>query len=780
MIGLWEAGELPRTTHQEFGDRITLDDSARLTSHATHIAGTLTAVGVNPALKGMAPAANIIAYQSAGSNSEMTALAAARPGVPGTIYVSNHSYGFLKGWKFNGSWRFFGTFVNDGDPSTDYSINFGRYDNNAAAWDGIAWNAPYHAIFKTAGNDRSDFHPPTNTIWRLNNIFFPTYSYNPATYPIADFEYLVDGTVEGFGTIGQRGSCKNIFTIGSVTDAVSRRGLRDIGVASLSGFSCAGPTDDGRIKPDLVANGENLTSSSSKSDLDTSVKRGTSMSSPNACGSALLLQDYYDDHFPGEAMLTSMLKGVMIHTADGLGNPGPDYRFGWSLLNTESAAALIKDHADSPSTHRMIENQLTATIASRSDPVVSNGIDPIRVTLSWTDPPGTNITAHDSRTSVLVNDLNLKLTSPDGATRYLPYIMPWVGVWTDNLLDDDATTGVNTIDNSEQVYLATPPAAGTYTITIDHAGSLRMGPQNYALVVSGGSVTASSAFSGGGWSAEALVDGLSRDSRILPIREWLRGLDWRNRLEHELATLQLTLDLKSSRQANLLRWGSIAALLLLLALAIILWRNHHVRRTQLQSIREQIASDLHDEIGSNLGSIALLSEGLVRRSKLSERETSLLDDIAQVARESSQTIRDIVWVLGKHTGREEDIILRMRQTSARMLEGIDYTFKVPAQDPTTRFPLKAKRHLLLFFKEALHNVIKHARATRVEIRVAGSDGSFNVIVHDNGIGIDPAAAEENPSHLEKLRARARRVPGDFDITTAPGEGTQLRLHVSLS
>jgi len=118
--------------------------------------------------------------------------------------------------------------------------------------------------------------------------------------------------------------------------------------------------------------------------------------------------------------------------------------------------------------------------------------------------------------------------------------------------------------------------------------------------------------------------------------------------------------------------------------------------------------------------------------------------------------------------------------TARMLEGIDYTFKVPAHDPTIKFPLEAKRHLLLFFKEALHNIIKHARATHVEIRVAGSDGSFDVIVHDNGIGMNPTAAETNPSHLEKLRSRARRIPGEFDITTAPGDGTQLRLHVSLN
>lgn len=487
IIGLWEAGGIPRVTHNELQGRATVNDGyTTVSSHATHVAGTLIAAGLNSSVEGMAPGATILAHSSGSAISEMTALAAAAPNVPGTIYVSNHSYGTITGWATNPR-RFYGTFSNDGDPSNDYPNRFGRYTSTTASWDGLAWNAPYFLMFKSGGNDRNDNHPSNGTVWRHNSSSGTQYTYDSASHPLADFEYLVDGGVNGFGTVGQRSSCKNMFVIGSVLDAVTG-GVRDVDDANLNSFSSAGPTDDGRIKPDVVANGNSLLSLDDDSNTDTTTKSGTSMSSPSACGSALLLQDYYDDRFPGQAMLSSMLKGLMIHTTDDRGNPGPDYRFGWGLLNIQRAAALIKDHADTPTTRRMYEQQLNATTASRNEPLIWNGIDPIRVTLSWTDPPGSSTGTHDNRIPRLVHDLNLKLTSPDGATQFLPYVMPWVGVWTNNLLNDNATTGVNNVDNVEQVYLASPAAAGAYTITIDHANSLSEGPQDYALIVSGGSI----------------------------------------------------------------------------------------------------------------------------------------------------------------------------------------------------------------------------------------------------------------------------------------------------
>ena len=180
-------------------------------------------------------------------------------------------------------------------------------------------------------------------------------------------------------------------------------------------------------------------------------------------------------------MRSATLKGLIIHTADDLGNPGPDYRHGWGLMNAEAAAALIKEHADHGS-GRLIEDRLTSAVGSRSWQLSPAGAGPLRVTLCWTDPPGEDRSGHENRSRALVNDLNLRITGPEGT--HLPWTMPHVGDWSVATLDDHATTGVNTVDNVEQVALA-DPIAGAYSITVDHAGILTHDLQDFSLIVSG-------------------------------------------------------------------------------------------------------------------------------------------------------------------------------------------------------------------------------------------------------------------------------------------------------
>ena len=214
------------------------------------------------------------------------------------------------------------------------------------------------------------------------------------------------------------------------------------------------------------------------------------MSTPNVVGSATLLMHYYAQRFPGEAMRASTLKGLLIHTADDLGNPGPDYFYGWGLVNTEAAAHLIRDQAEADGFAPMTEARLAPGDNVHSYPFVWNGVDPIRATLCWTDPAGSSTTAHDSRDPRLVNDLNLTLHGPGGAL-HRPYVMPYVGNWSPALLSAPAITGVNHTDNVEQVYLAAP-TPGVYTLVVNHAGALTNNEQSYSLLVTGGGSSATS------------------------------------------------------------------------------------------------------------------------------------------------------------------------------------------------------------------------------------------------------------------------------------------------
>nr|MCU0794236.1 S8 family serine peptidase [Opitutaceae bacterium] len=230
-----------------------------------------------------------------------------------------------------------------------------------------------------------------------------------------------------------------MLTVGSVTDAVLN-GMRDPSRANASVFSSFGPTDDGRIKPDLVANGDGVYSSLNGSDAAYGTLSGTSMATPNAVGTAALLIEEYARLFPGGAMRSSTLKGLLIHTADDRGLAGPDYKFGWGLINGQAAADLLRDHAAHALKSRLVEGVLDGASTTRTHEFVWDGTSAIRATLAWTDPAGTDTTTADLRTPRLRNNLEVKVVAPDGS-EHLPFVMPFVGTWTQASMDLPATKG---------------------------------------------------------------------------------------------------------------------------------------------------------------------------------------------------------------------------------------------------------------------------------------------------------------------------------------------------
>ncbi|MFM8790743.1 MAG: Ig-like domain-containing protein, partial [Chthoniobacterales bacterium] len=130
----------------------------------------------------------------------------------------------------------------------------------------------------------------------------------------------------------------------------------------------------------------------------------------------------------------------------------------------------------------------TAANKTRTTSFVWDGTSPIRATLVWTDVEGVAQTATNSRTRNLINDLDLKITAPNGTTTYLPYVMPFVGNWSTASMTNNAVTGTNTVDNVERVDIPAPTQAGTYTVTVGMYGTntLSGSSQAYSLIVTGG------------------------------------------------------------------------------------------------------------------------------------------------------------------------------------------------------------------------------------------------------------------------------------------------------
>jgi hypothetical protein len=453
-LGIWDGGAL-RPTHQELAGRtVNRDASATLSDHATHVAGTMVAKGVNPLAKGMSHnAANI---QSWDFNVDIPEIAAAAPG----LLISNHSYGAIAGWRLNTTnnvWEFWGAFDQNED------AKFGQYTEEARDWDVIAYNNPGYLIAKSAGNNRNQNGPAVGQPYSRFNaqgVMLPAGN-RPAGISNND----------GYDIISAYGTAKNIITVAAVEPiANSYQQPSDV---KISSFSSWGPTDDGRIKPDIAANGVGLLSSIATADDAYAVYGGTSMSTPNLSGSLFLLQEHYSKLNGGNFMRAATLKGLAIHTTDEAGTaPGPDYVYGWGLANISRAAQTISNGQTN-----LIAEKTLAQGATETFQVTASGNGPLVVTIAWTDPEGTATTALNDRTLRLVNDLDLRIS--DGQTTSLPWVLDPASP------ANAATTGDNVRDNVEQVLVAGAVPGKTYTVTVTHKGTLARAPQAYSIIASG-------------------------------------------------------------------------------------------------------------------------------------------------------------------------------------------------------------------------------------------------------------------------------------------------------
>lgn len=467
-IGTWDAGGI-YTGHPDFSSRVTQKDNPGSNSnHATHVAGTLignsSGYGGSPSdqAKGMAYEAKLDAYKFNSDASEMATAAA------NGLLVSNHSYGKVTGWSHGDygkgtGWYWFGNpFVSNNQE--DHW--FGYYKKTTANWDTIAYNAPYYLITKAVGNDRDDDDPNTKH-YKLDKNF----NWVSSTTSRND-----DGN---YDCIPPKGAAKNILTVGAIKDKPSSGNPTSNDMTSMSSW---GPADDGRIKPDIVTNGKNVTSAWGSSSHHSMT--GTSSASPNAAGSMLLLQEHYYNQY-GQQMRAATLKGLVIHTAIEAGSHvGPDYKFGWGLMNTENAATVIANDSGG----QYIKEQSLANNGTYTFDVYSDGQKPLKATICWTDVPSSPPDTPggwqvDNRTKMLVNDLDLRVMDPSGTTHKPFELDPNNPAQAPARQDND-------VDNVEQVYIGSP-SAGTYTVEVTHKGTLtdikgNNAPQDFSLIITGG------------------------------------------------------------------------------------------------------------------------------------------------------------------------------------------------------------------------------------------------------------------------------------------------------
>lgn len=223
-----------------------------------------------------------------------------------------------------------------------------------------------------------------------------------------------------------------------------------------------------------------------------------------------------------------------------------------------------------------------------------------------------------------------------------------------------------------------------------------------------------------------------------------------------------------------LRWWFLTALFLIAAASIYaLYRFRLRQMIEIERTRTMIATDLHDDIGSNLSKISVLSDVARLSMGVKDKEQQkLLGSIADISRESITSMSDIVWAIDPKRDSLREMSVKMRSYAGGIFvpRGITVNFAEPVGSDDLKLPMERRREIYLIFKEAINNASKHSDATIIDIEFLIAKGWITLKVSDNGRGFHPTD-ENGGNGLENMTKRAANIKGEFKCTSAPGDGT---------
>jgi ligand-binding sensor domain-containing protein/signal transduction histidine kinase len=224
-------------------------------------------------------------------------------------------------------------------------------------------------------------------------------------------------------------------------------------------------------------------------------------------------------------------------------------------------------------------------------------------------------------------------------------------------------------------------------------------------------------------------------------------------------------------------------LLMLAGIAGLIYGVSHYRLERLlemERLRTRIATDLHDDIGSSLSQIALLSE-VARRMPTAEKRDKPLADIARLSGDLVDSMSDIVWAIDPDQDHLDHMTNRMRRFASDLFsrDGVELRLDLPAEEHDTKLGTDIRRQVFLIFKESLHNAVRHSGCTQVDVQLSLEGGMVTLRVADNGRGFDDRKPVRGHG-LASMRARAALLQGELAVESSPGRGTTVSLKVPLT
>ena len=420
-VGVYDIGYVLKT-HQEFTisasdstSRVSFPGSANITSgwgdHATHVAGTIGARGADANAEGMATAVNIYSADVNATNFNdfhNTLTSSDWYNNALNFVATNHSYGSNAGWEYKNwsndiGWIYvwYGI-IEDHINSSSEDDSFGKYNTTSRNVDRAAYVRTDCIQCWAAGNDRNDTYGglPTslthsgttyaypiivyssyNSAWTLVGTFLDgttrKFTWNSVNYAIPGG----DGQYSGYDTLLNGGTvAKNVLTVGAVND-ITADPITSISTTSFSGY---GPCDDGRIKPDVVANGASLYSPIDTNNTAYATYSGTSMATPNVTGSVALLTELYKSLTSNSTIRSATMRGLLCFTANNnLANSKPSYSLGYGVVDAKAAAQYLQSW--NSSSHDHIKEYAHISAETNINVKVKNASNKIRALLVWND-----------------------------------------------------------------------------------------------------------------------------------------------------------------------------------------------------------------------------------------------------------------------------------------------------------------------------------------------------------------------------------------------------------
>lgn len=462
IAGIWDGGQV-NASHELLSGQVAMQanqtvNTAGGNNHMQAVAGIMVGKIVTNSTNSLASTAHGLAPNATAKNydwdNDLTEMTTfAADG----FLISNHSYGA----------------AND---NTIPVWQFGAYDFTAKSWDMLLKNTPNYLPFVAGGNEQTS----------NGNM-----------------------SAGGFDIMTGSSASKNVVTVGAIN-------LDN----SMSDYSNWGPTDDGRVKPDLVTLGSEInvplyTGNNTYTGV-VATSSGTSYAAPAAAAAGLLLQQYYKSIF-GNYMKAASLKALMLHTADDAGNPGPDAKFGWGILNVEKAAQTIKQ-LQSGGSAKLVEFTINPTNDS-SSLISTDGVaagSSARASICWTDDDGAEQVSADGvnpTTSRLVYNFDILFSQISPLINARPFAP--LSVSSPNTVAAEASSWFgNNVDNYKQANISSTTDNSNLTVYVRKSSASPSMVRNFSVLITGLKITSATLGTKDVKSAKNIVFFSRDDSKI--------------------------------------------------------------------------------------------------------------------------------------------------------------------------------------------------------------------------------------------------------------------------